>query len=123
MSKPNEKTNPARASSRPSGPRLHTEGHAHHRSDDGCAFMPDPAEGPARHSANALGNMLAREFLESATAGEEAMEDERGAMEIEELGGPFTASTNGEEFAYGADESNPAETTAEAFPTTRSGRP
>jgi hypothetical protein len=46
------------------------------------------------------------------------IEDERGQMEIEELGGPFTASSAKDEFAYGTDDSNPTDAAAEAFPTT-----
>jgi hypothetical protein len=80
--------------------------------------MPDPSEGARARAGDTLSEMLAADFVESATAGEEVTEDERGEMEIEELGGPFTASTAKEEFAYGTDESNPADSPAEAFPTT-----
>jgi hypothetical protein len=121
MSKPNEKPPRARGSSNP--PRSPASSHSQHRLDDGCAFLPDPSEGAHARRTNALGEMLAEEFLESATAGEEVVEDERGEMDIEEVGGPFTGSSASEEFAYGTDDSNPDGAPAEAFPMTRSVRP
>jgi hypothetical protein len=123
MSKPNEKSPHARHSSRPSPPRSSAPNHSQHRSDDGCAFLPDPSEGARARAGDTLSEMLAEEFLESATAGEEMTEDERGQMDIEEVGGPFTKSTAKDEFAYGTDDSNPTGAQAEAFPTTRSVRP
>jgi hypothetical protein len=124
MSKPSQHANRSRDASRPSArPPSTPEGHPKHRLDDGCAFLPDPSEGTHARRGNPLGEMLAKEFLESATAGEEVFEDERSELEIEEFGGPFTGSTANEEFAYGADDSNPKNAPAEAFPTTRSVRP
>jgi len=118
MSKPSERPSAARKSSRRPALRSPAAGHWKHRSDDGCAFLPDPSEGGRGRAEDTLSEMLAADFLESATAGEEVTEDERGEMQVEELGGPFTRSTAREEFAYDTDESNPAGARPEAFPTT-----
>jgi hypothetical protein len=89
------------------------------RSDEGTAFLPDPYDGrraPAR-VGEPLAERLAEEFVASATSAEETTEDDRDEVRPEELGGPFTESTAGEEFATDPDDSNPIGAAREPFPT------
>jgi hypothetical protein len=60
---------------------------------------------------------LAEEFVSSATNAEEMTEDDRDRLTPDELGGPFTETSGGEEFAIEPDESNPLDAKREAFPT------
>jgi len=121
MSKPSNSSHPKqisrpperRPSSRPSAP--------HDRPDDGYAFLAEPSAHGHTRTGDALAEMLAEEFLESATSAEESAGDERDELRVEEIGGPFTLTTDGEEFAPGMDESNPAEAEREPFPTTAHG--
>jgi hypothetical protein len=77
------------------------------KEDDDRAFAPD-----------ALGNELGEEFVETVTSGEDEGTELRDKSTTEEVGGPFTVTTGGTEFASGEDESNPEEATREPFPTT-----
>ena len=76
------------------------------RHDDGNAFFPDPADGPA-FANDELGQELAEDFLASATSADHIAEETRSALVTEELGGPFIESDGAEEFADDIDESNP----------------
>lgn len=95
--------------------------HARPRSDDGNAFFPDPAGGPARVKDD-LAEELAEEFLASATSGEETGEEAHERIVPEERGGPFVPSTAKREFAYDTDASNPPDAERAPFPITRSKR-
>lgn len=66
-----------------------------------------------------LAEELGQEYVESATSGEQAAEDIRDQIVPEESGGPFVETSADSEFAYGTDESNPADAQRAAFPTTR----
>ena len=85
------------------------------RSDDGTAFMPDPEDGPARID-DSLAETLAEEYLESATRGEDAVEDTLEEVVPEELGGPFVETSAADEFADGVDAANPEDAEAEPLP-------
>jgi hypothetical protein len=85
------------------------------RSDDANAFIPDPGEGPARTSDD-LAEALAEDFVQSATRGNEVLEDDLDQPLSEEIGGPFVLTRARDEFAEGTDESNPADAEPEALP-------
>lgn len=92
------------------------------RMDDGEAFLPDPqAGGPAR-SRDDLAEMMAEDFVASASSGEEQGENERDRIVAEELGGPFVQSTAEEELADDVDGNNPVDAEAEPFPRAIGGR-
>ena len=93
----------------------------HVRPDNGDAFIPDPGSGPAV-TRDSLAEFVAEEFLASATAGNEMMEDDRDQFRAEELGGPFIQSGAEDEFATGTDEANPSDATREPFPTANHAR-
>jgi hypothetical protein len=77
------------------------------RSDDANAFIPDPAnDGPA-HADDDLAEVLAEDFLESATQGNDVFEDELGRALPDEIGGPFVVTDSDEELADDVDASNP----------------
>jgi hypothetical protein len=63
---------------------------ASHRSDEGDAFLPDPAT-TRRHNAlvSTEGESFAEEFIASATAGEPAVMEAQDEVVDEEWGGPF----------------------------------
>jgi hypothetical protein len=94
--------------------------HAHQRSDDANAFMPDPEDGPAR-IADDLAENMAEEYLQSATSGEDAAEESQDQIVPEEIGGPFVETSGEEEFASGTDESNPPDAEREPLPRTGAG--
>jgi hypothetical protein len=87
----------------------------HERSDDGNAFIPDPEGGPA-HTSDDLAEILAEDFLQAATSGEDVAEESGDEVVPEELGGPFVETSAGEEFASGTDESNPPDAETEPLP-------
>jgi hypothetical protein len=91
------------------------EPHAHPRSDDGNAFMPDPEGGPARIEDD-LAESLAEEFVSSATRGNDTMEESMDGVVPEEIGGPFVETSAAEEFANGTDGSNPPDAEREPLP-------
>jgi hypothetical protein len=77
--------------------------------------MPDPEDGPARID-DSLAETLAEEYLESATRGEDVVEDAFDEVVPEELGGPFVETTAADEFADGIDAANPEDAEAEPLP-------
>jgi hypothetical protein len=60
---------------------------------------------------------LAEEFLESATSAEESFPDDRDALAIEELGGPFLEVSARQQLDMDSDPSNPEGADQEPFPT------
>jgi hypothetical protein len=72
--------------------------------------------GPSSPDASA--EQSGEEFLKAATSGEERGACDLDEVSSEERGGPFVVTTGKTEFAYEADESNPADGTREPFPTT-----
>jgi hypothetical protein len=85
------------------------------RTDTADAFMPDPEDGPALIRDD-LAEVLAEDFLRSATSGEDVDDEVMEQVVAEEFGGPFVESSADEEFAEGTDESNPVETVPEPLP-------
>lgn len=85
------------------------------RPDDADAFFPDPGDGPARAPED-VAETLAEEFVQAATTGEDADEDELDASFPEEIGGPFIETGPAEELAEGADEANPTDAEREPLP-------
>jgi hypothetical protein len=88
---------------------------AHPRSDDGNAFIPDPGEGPARTGVN-LAEVLAEDYLEAATGGNEVYVEDVDRVWADEIGGPFVITKASQEFADDVDESNPPDARREALP-------
>ena len=86
-----------------------------HRTDTADAFMPDPEDGPARIRDD-LAEVLAEDFLRSATSGEDIDNEVMEQVVPEEFGGPFIESSADEEFAEGTDESNPVDAVPEPLP-------
>ena len=85
------------------------------RTDTADAFMPDPGEGPARIRDD-LAEVLAEDFVRSATSGEDVDDEVMEQVVPEEYGGPFVESSADEEFAEGTDESNPVDALPEPLP-------
>jgi hypothetical protein len=85
------------------------------RTDDANAFIPDPGEGPARTSDD-LAEVLAEDFIASATSGNEVLEDDLDQTLPEELGGPFVATRARDELADDIDGSNPVDAKREPLP-------
>jgi hypothetical protein len=105
---------PAPRAAEPAEPE---EPHRAHRSDDADAFLPDPSDdGPAR-SNDDLAEVLAEDFLESATRGNDVYEDDLERELPDEVGGPFIVTESDEELADDIDESNPLD--AEPAPRPR----
>jgi hypothetical protein len=94
------------------------------RTDDGKAFLPDPYERNTRdHRAvtrDSLADVLAAEYIASATSAEEVSQENRDELSLEEVGGPFVETSAQEEFAGTIDETNPADAERAPFPTTNS---
>jgi hypothetical protein len=65
-----------------------------------------------------LAEELGEEFVETVTSGEDEGTELRDRKVVEELGGPFTVTNAGTEFAEGTDGSNPEGATREPFPRT-----
>ncbi len=86
------------------------------RHDDANAFIPDPANGPAR-SEDDLANALAEDFVSAATTGEDVADEDFEQEVPEDMGGPFLESDAGSEFDTQPDESNPPGSTQEPLPT------
>src|SRR4051812_17702514 len=104
-----------RASAPPRSDGAQFQPHAHPRTDDADAFMPDPGDGPA-HIKDDLAESLAEEYLQSATRGSEADDDALDGVVPEEIGGPFVETSAAEEFANDVDEANPLDAEAEPLP-------
>jgi hypothetical protein len=79
---------------------------------------PDKAFVRGTPSANPTAEECGEDFVMTVTSGEDAGESSLDAVSTEERGGPFVVTAAGTEFAYDADESNPADGTREPFPTT-----
>lgn len=77
--------------------------------------MPDPEGGPALIN-DTLAESLAEEYLQSATRGEDAVEDAMDAIVPEELGGPFVETSAADEFAHDFDAANPEDAEQEPLP-------
>ncbi len=76
-------------------------------------------DGGKKTKHDPLADELALEFVESITSGGADRGVElRDEFCEEEIGGPFVTSTGGQEFADGADESNPVRARREPFPKT-----
>jgi hypothetical protein len=69
-------------------------------------------------SSDDLAEALGEQFIEGATTGEGAAEEDLDQEVPEERGGPFVRSNAGTEFAEGTDRSNPKGAKREPFPTT-----
>ncbi len=69
-------------------------------------------------STDDLAEALGEQFVEGATTGEGAAEEDLDQEVPEERGGPFVRSNAGTEFAEGTDRSNPKGAKREPFPTT-----
>jgi hypothetical protein len=69
-------------------------------------------------SSDDLAEALGEQFVEGATTGESASEEQLDQEVPEERGGPFVRSNAGTEFAEGTDRSNPKGAKREPFPTT-----
>jgi hypothetical protein len=80
--------------------------------DDNRAFLGKKGKG------DALSRELGKEFVETVTSGEDEGNEVRDQRVTEELGGPFTVSTGGAEYANDVDGSNPRGATREPFPRT-----
>ncbi|HEY2513945.1 MAG TPA: hypothetical protein VGI39_23925 [Polyangiaceae bacterium] len=89
---------------------LSEEGQVH---DDNRAFVGERSAGK-----DDLAEEMGESFVATATSGEEEAEEAFNQEVPEEGGGPFVATTGGQEFAEGTDESNPEGTKPEPFPTT-----
>jgi hypothetical protein len=67
-------------------------------------------------STDPLAEALGEEFLEAATTGEDAGLEDLNQNLPEDEGGPFVLTRGRDEFARGADPSNPRDATREPFP-------
>lgn len=65
-----------------------------------------------------FGEELGERAVLAATTGDDSLIDDLDAEVIEEKGGPFVATTEGQEMAEGTDASNPEDAMREPFPTT-----
>jgi hypothetical protein len=90
------------------------------RTDDARAFIPDPSEGGQPPSED-LAELLGEDFIESATRGNDVMEDDLSRELPDEVGGPFVLTRDRDELAYDVDASNPPDAEREAFPRATAG--
>ena len=77
------------------------------RADDANAFVPVPGT-KSKKKRDDSSELLAEEFVASATSGEEVVEDEWNQELVEERGGPFVETSAKREFAEGTDLSESA---------------
>jgi hypothetical protein len=119
---------PGRAQSRKAPDREPARARAQKRSDDAEAFVPDPAgadpagrNGRARAREDDLAELLAEDFVESATRGNEVLEDDLDRTLPDEVGGPFVVTDADEELADDVDASNPADAEVAGLPTAVAG--
>jgi hypothetical protein len=96
--------------------------HTQRKMDDGEAFLPDPRDGGRTRARDDLAEMLAEEYVSSASSGEESFQRDAEKVVAEELGGPFITSTVDDEMADDIDGNNPEGATAEPFPRAIGGR-
>jgi hypothetical protein len=100
---------PRRGPSAAPRPEPSHEPHRTRRSDDADAFLPDPSDDGPAHSNDDLAEVLAEDFLESATRGNDVYEDDLERPLPDEVGGPFVVTDSDEELADDVDESNPVD--------------
>ncbi len=86
------------------------------RSDDANAFIRDPDSGPTTTSDD-LADALGRDFVTSATTGEDAADEDLDQEVPEDIGGPFLETAASREYDPQPDASNPPDSTKEALPT------
>jgi hypothetical protein len=86
------------------------------RSDSADAFLGDPQDGASARAPDDLAEALAEEFVNSATTGGDSGDERLEDVVPEEVGGPFVVTSAQDEFADGADESNPEDAEAEPLP-------
>jgi len=89
--------------------------HAHPRTDDANAFIPDPGDGPV-HTSDDLAERLGEDYVAMATRGSEPLDEELDGVVPEEMGGPFVETSAAEEFANDVDETNPIDAEQEPLP-------
>jgi hypothetical protein len=82
------------------------------------ADMHKPEKEGRAFGRDALSSELGEEYVETVTSGEDEGNEVRDKRVTEELGGPFTVTNGGTEFADGVDASNPRRATREPFPRT-----
>ena len=82
------------------------------------ALVDRPKDDDRAFPSDALSQELGEEFVETVTSGEDEGNEIRDKRVTEELGGPFTVTSGGTEFASGVDPSNPKRSTREPFPRT-----
>jgi len=82
------------------------------------ALVDHPKDDERGFATDALSQELGEEFVETVTSGEDEGTELRDERVTEELGGPFTVTSGGTEFASGVDASNPKRSTREPFPRT-----
>jgi hypothetical protein len=82
------------------------------------ALVDRPKDDDRAFPSDALSQELGEEFVETVTSGEDEGTEIRDKRVTEELGGPFTVTSGGTEFASGVDPSNPKRSTREPFPRT-----
>jgi hypothetical protein len=112
-----------RAAPKPKAPEMKRRDGAGHldpayEADLRARIESKPKDDDRAFGGDALGNELGEEFVETVTSGEDEGTELRDQKLTEEVGGPFTVTSGGTEFASGEDESNPEEATREPFPTT-----
>jgi hypothetical protein len=78
----------------------------------------NPKDDNRAFGGDALSEELGEEFVETVTSGEDEGTEVRDQRVTEELGGPFTVTSGGTEFARDVDGSNPKGATREPFPRT-----
>jgi hypothetical protein len=86
------------------------------RPDDGNAFLPDPTSGHRSATDVDLAEELAEDFVTGATSNDDAASNDREAVQVEEIGGPFLEEDAADEMALGTDASNPKDAAREPFP-------
>lgn len=123
--KKRRETSRGSAQSRKASAREPAAAPAPKRSDDAEAFIPDPG-GPGRAGGRARGRddlaeLLAEDFVESATRGNEAFEDDIDRALPDEVGGPFVVTDADEELADDVDASNPPDAEVAGLPTAVAG--
>jgi hypothetical protein len=67
--------------------------------DDGEAFLPDPRRVGSIAPRDAIVDMIATDYIQSATSAEEQGEAFRDEVTADELGGPFVEVSGAQEFA------------------------
>ena len=81
------------------------------RHDDADAFIPE--SGSSDRSRDDLAELLAEDFLKSATGGDDIEESVRDEVLEEELGGPFLTTDGATEFGSTVNEAEPDDPASE----------